>query len=407
MASAGSTRLSGGRSRACRRFVSRSSSTFARTSHRAWRSATVAGRTAFGPAMRPGQNVDSADFDALEQQARDRLSPAAYAFAAAGADDELTLAENIAAWRRLRLRPRILNDITAIDTSVEILGRRLATPIMVAPFGRHKLFHPEGECATARGAPRHRVRAADHRDNQHGRRGEGAGRCAALVPALPAGGSFADRRLDRPRSRCRLRRRRAHRRPAGLWLEPARGARAAGAVARHPQRQPAGRAHCAECLQAGLDRHGHVAGDLARPRLARRPLQARRGGEGRAARRRRGALRRSRRQGGDRLEPRRPPSRCRGRDRRCVAGDCACPCRQGRGLCRRRHPSRHRHRQGAVARRPRRAGGAAGGLGAGVARCGRRARRARSSARRVAAQHGAVRRGAARSEITGDLVAGR
>ena len=96
--------------------------------------------------------MDSADFDALEQQARDRLSPAAYAFAAAGADDELTLNDNIAAWRRLRLRPRILNDITAIDTSVDILGRRLATPIMVAPFGRHKLFHPEGECATARGA---------------------------------------------------------------------------------------------------------------------------------------------------------------------------------------------------------------------------------------------------------------
>jgi 4-hydroxymandelate oxidase len=96
--------------------------------------------------------LDSADFDALEQQARAKLSPAAYAFAAAGADDELTLAENIAAWRRLRLRPRILNDITALDTSVEVLGKRLATPIMVAPFGRHKLFHPEGECATVRGA---------------------------------------------------------------------------------------------------------------------------------------------------------------------------------------------------------------------------------------------------------------
>ncbi|MCC6778953.1 MAG: alpha-hydroxy-acid oxidizing protein [Hyphomicrobiales bacterium] len=96
--------------------------------------------------------MDSADLDALEEQARVRLSPGAYAFAAAGADDELTLADNIAAWRRLRLRPRMLEDITAIDTSVEILGQRLATPVMVAPFGRHKLFHPEGERATARGA---------------------------------------------------------------------------------------------------------------------------------------------------------------------------------------------------------------------------------------------------------------
>jgi 4-hydroxymandelate oxidase len=96
--------------------------------------------------------LDSADFDALEEQARAKLSPGAYAFAAAGAADEITLAENIAAWRRLRLRPHVLNDITKIDTGVQVLGARLATPIMVAPFGRHRLFHPEGERATARGA---------------------------------------------------------------------------------------------------------------------------------------------------------------------------------------------------------------------------------------------------------------
>jgi 4-hydroxymandelate oxidase len=96
--------------------------------------------------------LNSADFDALEDRARAKLSPAAYAFAAAGADDELTLVDNIAAWQRLRLRPRILNDITSIDTSVDVLGRRLAAPVMVAPFGRHKLFHPDGECATVRGA---------------------------------------------------------------------------------------------------------------------------------------------------------------------------------------------------------------------------------------------------------------
>ncbi len=96
--------------------------------------------------------MDSADFDALEERARARLAPAAYAFAAAGADDEITTADNVAAWRRLRLRPRMLNDITRIDTGVSILGVRLETPIMVAPFGRHRLFHPDGERATARGA---------------------------------------------------------------------------------------------------------------------------------------------------------------------------------------------------------------------------------------------------------------
>src|ERR1700704_2167252 len=96
--------------------------------------------------------MDSADFDALEERARQKLSPGAYAFAAGGADDEITLADNVAAWRRLRLRPRMLRDITAIDTSVSVLGQRLAMPLMVAPTGRHRLFHPEGERATARGA---------------------------------------------------------------------------------------------------------------------------------------------------------------------------------------------------------------------------------------------------------------
>ena len=96
--------------------------------------------------------MDSADFDALEERARARLAPAAYAFAAAGADDEIATADNVAAWRRLRLRPRMLNDITRIDTGVSILGVRLETPIMVAPFGRHRLFHPDGERATGRGA---------------------------------------------------------------------------------------------------------------------------------------------------------------------------------------------------------------------------------------------------------------
>ena len=96
--------------------------------------------------------MDSADFDALEERARAKLGPAAYAFAAAGADDEITTADNVAAWRRLRLRPRMLNDITRIDTGVSILGVRLETPIMVAPFGRHRLFHPDGERATVRGA---------------------------------------------------------------------------------------------------------------------------------------------------------------------------------------------------------------------------------------------------------------
>jgi 4-hydroxymandelate oxidase len=99
-----------------------------------------------------GALMDSREFDELEGRAREKLTPGAFAFAAGGADDEITLDDNLAAWQRLRLRPRMLRDVTAIDTSISVLGARIAAPLMVAPTGRHRLFHPDGERATARGA---------------------------------------------------------------------------------------------------------------------------------------------------------------------------------------------------------------------------------------------------------------
>ena len=96
--------------------------------------------------------MDSVDFDALEGFARAKMPPASWAFCAAGADDEIIANENIAAWRALRLRPRVLNDIGNVDLRTTLLGAPVSSPIMVAPTGRHKLFHREGERATARGA---------------------------------------------------------------------------------------------------------------------------------------------------------------------------------------------------------------------------------------------------------------
>jgi len=96
--------------------------------------------------------LDSVDFDALEGLARKKMPPASFAFCAAGADDEISAVENVTAWRSLRLRPRVLRDITTVDTTVSLLGNRHPHPILVAPTGRHKLFHAEGERATARGA---------------------------------------------------------------------------------------------------------------------------------------------------------------------------------------------------------------------------------------------------------------
>jgi len=96
--------------------------------------------------------MDSVDFDALEGQARENMPPASFAFCAAGADDEISTIENVTAWRALRLRPRVLRDIGNVDTRVTLLGNEMPTPILIAPTGRHKLFNPEGERATGRGA---------------------------------------------------------------------------------------------------------------------------------------------------------------------------------------------------------------------------------------------------------------
>lgn len=95
---------------------------------------------------------DCVDLDALEQDARRRMPPASWVFCDTGADDEITVKDNVTAWRRLKLRPRVLRDIVEVDTSVSLLGSQVKTPIMVAPTGRHHLFHAEGERATARGA---------------------------------------------------------------------------------------------------------------------------------------------------------------------------------------------------------------------------------------------------------------
>src|SRR5918995_134427 len=79
--------------------------------------------------------VDCVDLDALEQEARRVMRPESWVFCDTGADDEITAKENIRAWRALKLRPRMLRDIVDIDTSVTLLGAKVATPIMVAPTG--------------------------------------------------------------------------------------------------------------------------------------------------------------------------------------------------------------------------------------------------------------------------------
>lgn len=67
-----------------------------------------------------------------------------------GADSGSTLKENISAYTKYRIRPRVLRDISSIDTSKNIFGHRNAVPIGVAPTAMQCLAHPDGEVATAR-----------------------------------------------------------------------------------------------------------------------------------------------------------------------------------------------------------------------------------------------------------------
>jgi len=92
------------------------------------------------------------DLVSLERQARERLAPPAYDYYAGGADDELTLADNVAAWSRLRLRPHVLRDVSAVGTGVTVLGTPVQLPVLVAPMAYQRLATDQGERATARAA---------------------------------------------------------------------------------------------------------------------------------------------------------------------------------------------------------------------------------------------------------------
>lgn len=93
--------------------------------------------------------VNLSDFESL---ARARMAEDAFDYVSGGAGDETTLHLNRAAWGRWAIRPRVLVDVSAVDTSTEILGTPLAFPALIAPTAFQTLAHPEGERAMARAA---------------------------------------------------------------------------------------------------------------------------------------------------------------------------------------------------------------------------------------------------------------
>jgi 4-hydroxymandelate oxidase len=88
----------------------------------------------------------------LESTAEATLTREAWAYVQTGAAEEDALRANRVAFRRRTLRPRVLADITSIDTTTSLLGERVPAPFYVSPVARHGVFHPDGEVATARAA---------------------------------------------------------------------------------------------------------------------------------------------------------------------------------------------------------------------------------------------------------------
>lgn len=92
------------------------------------------------------------DLENLAHRARERLSATMYDYFAGGADDETTLADNPAAWKRIRLVPRVLRDVGRVSTGTKVLGTSMGIPIMVGPWAFQGLANPGGEPATAEGS---------------------------------------------------------------------------------------------------------------------------------------------------------------------------------------------------------------------------------------------------------------
>ena len=90
----------------------------------------------------------------LERCARQRLPQPLFDYIQGGSDDEITLAANVTGFDRYALLPRYLRDVRDVDSSVAVLGSRLAWPLYLAPTGMTQMFHRDGEMAVARAAAR-------------------------------------------------------------------------------------------------------------------------------------------------------------------------------------------------------------------------------------------------------------
>jgi L-lactate dehydrogenase (cytochrome) len=95
-----------------------------------------------------------ASVDDLRTLARRRLPRGVFDYVDGGAEDELTMAANRAAFAGTGFRPRVLRNVGSVDTSSTLLGHPVTYPLVLAPTGFTRIVHPDGELAVARAAAR-------------------------------------------------------------------------------------------------------------------------------------------------------------------------------------------------------------------------------------------------------------
>lgn len=100
---------------------------------------------------------DCLNVDDLRRLARRRLPQAVFDYVDGGADEEISLRENRAAFQAWRFVPNSARDVSAVELSTELFGRRIAAPLALCPTGYTRMMHPEGELAVARAASSHHL----------------------------------------------------------------------------------------------------------------------------------------------------------------------------------------------------------------------------------------------------------
>ena len=169
----------------------------------AWRCGTP---DAAAAAQQPSESLqDLLSISDFQEAAPRRMSHMRNQDVEGGAADEITLRWNQEALQRLRICPRVLTDVSRIDTRVTLFGQQHPVPILLAPTGYHATMHPEGEVrngAWRRSRWHHARRQHQRDDDDRGRRA--CGNRSAVVPALHAARARLHGRPVRRAEGCRL-----------------------------------------------------------------------------------------------------------------------------------------------------------------------------------------------------------